>query len=71
MTMTPIRLLLVDDHSLVRDGLKARFSSEPDILVVGEAGNAADALAALAVVAPSMVLMDIGMKDVNGIELTA
>lgn len=69
--MVPIRLLLVDDHSLVRDGLKARFSSEPDILIVGEAGNAQQALAALQTQAPTLVLMDIGMKDVNGIELTA
>ena len=69
--MTPIRLLLVDDHSLVRDGLKARFADEPDIQIVGEASNAAEALAALAAQAPTLVLMDIGMKDVNGIELTA
>jgi DNA-binding NarL/FixJ family response regulator len=65
-----IRLLLVDDHPLVRDGLKARFANEPDIEVVGEAGDAAQALAALAAQAPTLVLMDIGMKDVNGIELT-
>ena len=66
-----IRLLLVDDHPLVRDGLKSRLVSEPDILVVGEAGDAASALLELAQCAPSLVLMDIGMKDVNGIELTA
>ena len=66
-----IRLLLVDDHPLVRDGLKARLASEPDIEVVGEAGDASEAIAALAAHAPTLVLMDIGMKDVNGIELTA
>ena len=66
-----IRLLLVDDHPLVRDGLKARLASEPDIEVVGEAGDAPEAIAALAAHAPTLVLMDIGMKDVNGIELTA
>jgi DNA-binding NarL/FixJ family response regulator len=66
-----IRLLLVDDHPLVRDGLKARLATEPDITVVGEAGDAAQALAALAACAPNLVLMDIGMKDVNGIELTS
>jgi DNA-binding NarL/FixJ family response regulator len=66
-----IRLLLVDDHPLVRDGLKARFADEPDIQVVGEAGDAAQALAALARCAPTAVLMDIGMKDINGVELTA
>jgi DNA-binding NarL/FixJ family response regulator len=66
-----IRLLLVDDHPLVRDGLKARLASEPDIEVVGEAGDAPEAIAALAAHTPTLVLMDIGMKDVNGIELTA
>ena len=66
-----IRLLLVDDHPLVRDGLKARLASEPDITVVGEAGDAAQALEALALCAPTLVLMDIGMKDINGIELAA
>ena len=63
-----IRLLLIDDHPLVRDGLKARLASVPDVV---EAGNATEALAALAAWAPTTVLMDIGMKDVNGIELTA
>jgi DNA-binding NarL/FixJ family response regulator len=66
-----IRLLLVDDHPLVREGLRARLASEPDILVVGEAGNAAEAVAAVDANAPTLVLMDIGMKDVNGIELAA
>jgi len=66
-----IRLLLVDDHPLVRDGLKARLASEADIEVVGEAGDAPEAIAALAAHSPNLVLMDIGMKDVNGIELTA
>ena len=69
--MLPIRLLLVDDHPLVRDGLKSRMATEPDILVVGEAGDATEALAALATCAPTLVLMDIGMKDVSGIDLTA
>lgn len=66
-----IRLLLVDDHPLVRDGLKARLANETDITVVGEAGDADEALAAVEKFAPTLVLMDIGMKDVNGIELTA
>jgi DNA-binding NarL/FixJ family response regulator len=66
-----IRLLLVDDHPLVRDGLKARLASESDMVVVGEAGNAAEALTALDSCAPTLALMDIGMKDINGIELAA
>ncbi len=66
-----IRLLLVDDHPLVREGLKLRLANEPDIDVVGEAGDAASAIAAVASTAPTLVLMDIGMKDTNGIDLTA
>jgi DNA-binding NarL/FixJ family response regulator len=66
-----IRLMLVDDHALVRDGLRARLAGEPDIEVVGEAGDAPGTLAELARCVPNLVLMDVGMKDVNGIELTA
>ena len=66
-----IRLLLVDDHALVRDGLRARLAGEPDIEVVGEAGDAPQTLEAVERCAPTLVLMDVGMKDVNGIDLTA
>ena len=66
-----IRVLIIDDHPLVREGLTARLASEPDITVVGEAGDATQALAAIERCAPTLVLMDIGMKDVNGIELTS
>lgn len=66
-----IRLMIVDDHPLVRDGLRARLDSVPDIEVVGEAGDATEALAVLENCEPTIVLMDIGMKDMNGIDLTA
>ena len=66
-----IRLLLVDDHPLVRDGLRARLEVVPGFEVVGEAGNADEAQARMAALRPSLVLMDVGMKDVNGIDLTA
>lgn len=66
-----IRLFLVDDHPLVRDGLRARLGTVPHIEVVGEAGSAAEALERLASCQPGLVLMDVGMKGMNGIELAA
>ena len=66
-----IRLLLVDDHPLVRDGLRARLEAVPGFEVAGEASNADEAHAQLAGLRPTLVLMDVGMKGVNGIELTA
>lgn len=70
MTQT-VRLFLVDDHPLVRDGLRARLASVPWITVVGEAGSAAEALALLDAAAPDLLLMDVGMRDMNGLELAA
>ncbi|HEX7688795.1 MAG TPA: response regulator transcription factor [Burkholderiaceae bacterium] len=66
-----IRLLLVDDHPLVRDGLRARLEAVPGFEVAGEAGDAAEAQAQVDALRPGLVLMDVGMKDVNGIDLTA
>ena len=66
----PIRLLLVDDHPLVREGLRLRMDSVADIEVVGEAGSAQDALVQVAACRPTVVLTDIGMRETNGIELT-
>ena len=65
----PIRLFLVDDHPLVRDGLSARLGGLAGIEIVGEAGSAQEAIARVAEVRPSLVLTDVGMKDMNGIEL--
>ncbi|MFC5868997.1 response regulator [Aquincola agrisoli] len=65
-----VRLLLIDDHPLVRDGLRARLGGIDGIEVVGEAGHAREALAAVEALRPTMALVDIGMKEVNGIELT-
>ncbi len=66
----PIRVMLVDDHPLVRDGLVARLDSVADITVVGEAGQAAEALERVVACRAQVVLMDIGMRDIGGIELT-
>jgi two-component system, NarL family, nitrate/nitrite response regulator NarL len=65
-----IALMLVDDHPLVRDGLRVRLASVPGFRVVAEAGSADEALAAALAQPPDLVLMDIGMKGINGIEAT-
>lgn len=70
-TASSIRLLLVDDHPLVRDGLRARLEVVPGFEVAGEASNAEEARLLLDELHPTLVLMDVGMKGVNGIELTA
>lgn len=69
--MNKIRLMIVDDHAVVRDGLKAVLGMVDDFDVVAEAGNGADALARAQAAAPGVVLMDIGMKGENGIEVAA
>lgn len=66
----PIRIALVDDHSLVRDGVRALLSTRPLFEVVGEAENAVQALAMCADVKPDILLLDIGLQDMNGLELT-
>ena len=63
--------MIVDDHAVVRDGLKAVFSLVDDLEVVAEAGNSAEALERARSHDPDVVLMDIGMKGENGIELAA
>jgi two-component system, NarL family, response regulator NreC len=65
-----IRLLLVDDHAVVRSGLRMLLMSEEDMEIVGEAGNAAEALEAARLLKPDVVLMDIGLPDMSGIEAT-
>jgi DNA-binding NarL/FixJ family response regulator len=66
----PTRIAIVDDHALVRDGLKLRLSAQPALVLVGEASNAVEAETMVAQQRPDLVLMDVGMKDTNGIELT-
>ena len=69
MTTPTIRIVIVDDHSLVRDGLRARLSVVPGLQVVGEAASGEQALALVAVDAPDLMLVDVGMRGMNGIEL--
>ncbi|GCE11592.1 response regulator [Tengunoibacter tsumagoiensis] len=66
--MKKIRLMLVDDHEVVRLGMRAAFELEPDILVVGEASNGAEALAKVPVLDPDVILMDVRMEKLGGIE---
>ena len=63
------RLLLVDDHELFRAGLKALLSSSADVEVVGEAGDVIAALVAIEQLAPALVIADISMPRLNGLEL--
>jgi len=63
-----IRLLLVDDHAVVRSGLRMLLESEADIEIVGEAGTAREALDAVTNLTPDVVLMDIGLPDLSGID---
>ena len=68
--MSKATVLLVDDHVVVRQGLKALLADEPDIEVIGEASNGREALDRLAELAPDVILMDISMPGLNGIEAT-
>lgn len=66
----PIRVALVDDHELVRDGLRALLTAMPQLEVVGEASSGAEALILVGQVRPDLLLVDIGMKDMTGLQLT-
>lgn len=68
--MNAIRVLIADDHAIVRDGLRALLGTAGDIDVVGEAGNGREAIALAAKLAPDVILMDIAMPDLGGLEAT-
>lgn len=70
MNPTCIRVVLIDDHALVRDGIRALLTAVPELDVVGEAGSGAEAIELLNREAADVALVDIGLKDVNGLELT-
>ncbi len=63
-----LRVLLVDDHEVVRAGLKALLDTQPDIVVVGEAGTAADGIRRVGYDAPDLVVMDVRLPDGSGVE---
>jgi DNA-binding NarL/FixJ family response regulator len=65
-----LRVLLADDHTLVRAGIRALLASMPQVEVIGEAADGREALALAAALRPDVVLMDIAMKGMNGLEAT-
>jgi len=69
--MTRVRVLLADDHQLVRSGLRALLESLPDVEVVGDTGDGREAVELTAARQPNIVLMDIAMPGLNGLEATA
>jgi two-component system, NarL family, nitrate/nitrite response regulator NarL len=68
--MTTIRLMLVDDHPLVRDGLRMRLDAVPGLAIVAEADSADAAVQVAATHTPDLVLMDIGLRGTSGIDAT-
>ncbi|HET7218963.1 MAG TPA: response regulator transcription factor [Vicinamibacterales bacterium] len=67
MTAPPIRVLLADDHALVRQGFRRILDDEPDINVVGEAGGGAEAIELDHKLDPDVVVLDLGMPEINGL----
>jgi len=65
--MTPIRLLIVDDHPVVRDGLRGMFAGDPDFEVLADASDGAEALARAEALRPDVILMDLRMPGVDGV----
>lgn len=69
-TESLVRVLVVDDHPLVRTGLRAVLDLEDDVRVVGEAGTAAEAVALASALVPDVVIMDLHLPDTSGVEAT-
>ena len=68
--MSQIRLLIVDDHAIVREGLRTLLDEDPTILVVGEAGNGQEGIKAAQALRPQVILMDLVMPEMDGITAT-
>lgn len=68
--MTQIKLLLVDDHEVIRTGLRMLLASQPDLVIAGEAASGLQALEIAGICQPDVVVMDITLPDISGIETT-
>lgn len=68
--MTELRIVLADDHAVVRGGLKALIDAQPDMIVVGEAADGVEVLAQVREYAPDIVVMDLSMPRLGGVEAT-
>nr|BFF23178.1 hypothetical protein GCM10025732_11430 [Glycomyces mayteni] len=68
MTETPIRILIADDHPIVRDGFRGMFATEPHCEVIAEAANGAEAVAMAQALHPDVILMDLRMPVMGGVE---
>jgi len=68
--MSKIRIVLADDHSVVRQGFRRILDAQPDMEIVGEASNGKEALDLAAQLTPDVVVMDVAMPELNGIEAT-
>jgi len=69
--MKRLRILLADDHKIIRDGLKLLVNDQPDMHVVGEAGNGREVLEKARELKPNVVVMDLSMPEMNGLQATA
>ena len=68
--MKPVRILVADDHELVRQGIRAIFQSEPQWTVCGEANNGRQAVTMACELKPDLVVLDVSLPEMNGIEVT-
>lgn len=68
--MPKLRIYLVDDHAVLREGLQSLINAEPDLMIVGQACNGETALREVAAQPPDLVVMDISLPDLNGIKIT-
>ncbi|MEO8657366.1 MAG: response regulator transcription factor [Bryobacteraceae bacterium] len=68
--MNPIRILLADDHTVVREGLRAMLEHESDMMVVGEASDGRESITLAEATTPDVVVMDLAMPNMNGMEAT-